>query len=46
MAGRLRIDPIPTATFQPGKTGRIVGAVAVGLPALLQIGALLYALIH
>ena len=46
MAGRLRIDPIRTATF-PTRTQRRVGAALVfGLATLLQISGLLYALIH
>lgn len=47
MADRLKINPIRTATSQPEIT-RGSGAVAVtfGLGALLDISALLYALIH
>jgi hypothetical protein len=46
MAGRLRIDPIRTATF-PTRTQRRVGAALVfGLATLLQFSGLLYALIH
>ncbi len=46
MAGRLRIDPIRTATF-PTRTQRRVGAALMfGLATLLQISGLLYALIH
>ena len=47
MAGRLKIDPIPAATFQPERTqGRGAVAVTFGLAALLNISALLYAVIH
>jgi hypothetical protein len=47
MAARLEIEPIRTATFQ-GRMPRRLAVVALifGLPALLDIGALLYALIH
>jgi hypothetical protein len=46
IAGRLRIDPIDMATL-PGITRRRVGvAVTFGLVTLLNISALLYALIH
>jgi hypothetical protein len=47
IAGRLRVEPIRTATFQPGMTPRrVASAVTFGLTVLLQIGGLLYALIH
>jgi len=50
MAGRLRIKPIHAATVQSERTrrrGRVAAvAVTLGLAALLDIGALLYALIH
>ncbi len=47
MAGRLKIDPIHAATFQPERTrGRAAVAVTFGLGSLLDISALLYALIH
>jgi hypothetical protein len=47
MAGRLIIDPIRAATFQPNRTRTgIAVAVTFGLAALFQISGLLYALIH
>jgi hypothetical protein len=47
MARRLGIDPIRKAAFQARNArGRVVVAVVFGLAALLDIGALLYALIH
>ncbi len=47
MAGRLKIDPIRAATFQPNRTrSGIAVAVTFGLAALIQISGLLYALIH
>ncbi len=50
MAGRLRIKPIHAATVQSERTrrrGRVAAvAVTLGLAALLDISALIYALIH
>ena len=45
MVGRLRIDLVRMATVQAGRTQRRVAvAVTFGLSALLDIGALIYAL--
>jgi hypothetical protein len=47
MAGRLRIDTIRMATAQEGRTRRRMEvAVMFGFGSLIDIGALLYALIH
>ncbi len=47
IAGRLKIDPIRAATFQPERRPRRAAvAVTLGLGSLLDISALLYALIH
>jgi hypothetical protein len=47
IAGRLRIDPIRMITGQAGRTHRRMAvAVTFGFVSLIDIGALLYALIH
>ncbi len=46
LAGRLRIDPIRTATFPTGIQRRVGAALVFGLAALTDISGLLYALIH
>jgi hypothetical protein len=47
IAGRLRIDPIRMAAFQARITRRRAGIAATfGLGSLINISALLYALIH
>jgi hypothetical protein len=47
IAGRLRTDPIRTATFEVGiPRRRVIVAVTFGLGSLFNISALIYALIH
>jgi len=48
IADRLRLDPLHVITFQAGITGqrRIANVLTFGLATLLNISALIYALIH
>ena len=48
IADKLRLDPIHQTTFQAGITGqrRLANVLMFGLAALLNIGALIYAVIH
>ena len=45
---RLRLDPVHLTTFQAGITGRrrIANVLTFGLAALVNVGALIYAVIH
>jgi hypothetical protein len=48
IADRLRLDPLHVATFQAGIAGqrRVANVLTFGLAILLNIGALIYAVIH